>query len=282
MFKHHFKIDYIHKYLKYKNKYINLKQYGSSSNLKDDIYIYGDWEHIFETNQAIDINFKKLGYPEDKIGNVLYFNPINNNLEIINNIIVFDEDDLSENKILAELDIEKTITKVINFFKNKGISSKLSKDKQDQILIEEKLAKEQQELSLKIKIKELEEKSKEREIKARKLEEEELKKKDKEKSEREEIIRIHQVAKQEKIKSNNEKNKIIAECKKIKNKQICNNNINCYFNIKTNICNPKIDKLKKIAERLASIHEVKQVKIFELHREGIALEKKKEKILSRM
>ena len=83
MFQHHFKPDYKEKYLKYKNKYNNLKkQFGSAASVVSEDYQYGDWEHIYDLNNAINYKFKELEFPLDELNNALYQSKTDN-LELI-------------------------------------------------------------------------------------------------------------------------------------------------------------------------------------------------------
>jgi hypothetical protein len=293
MFQHHFKPDYKEKYLKYKNKYNNLKkQFGSAAVVSED-YEYGDWEHIYDLNNAINYKFKELGYPLNKLNDVLYLNPKTDNLELISDIIVYESKKVSDDKVLADIDITKSLIKIQDFFKAKDITSEKSREKKDEIIKNQNLKKiqdeerelrkreaEAAEIARKQEIAEIErlererlarqaeaaEKARKDEIEARKAEIEDKKA---------EIIRIKQVAEKAKIESEDEKQEITKECNKINNYKVCNRNVNCYYHHRDKKCKPSDEALKNITDRLSAISEVKQYKIMKLEEEKKALNDKK-------
>ena len=291
MFQHHFKTDYKEKYLKYKNKYLKLKtQHGSSVSAAkaESDYLYGDWEHVMDTEVGINEKFKKLGYPVDDRDNALFLNPKTNELEKLSDLVVFDKEELNENKILADIDLEKTLSLVDKFLEDNKINMEVSKTEYDQKNLREKMLKEererqeaavlkQQQEAEEKRIAELEKARIEREEMARQLEEADRARRAAEEAQQAELVRIRTVAAQAKSDSDEETNRLSADCDRLRGNKQCKTNANCYYNFKNNRCLPTTDALQSIADRLAAVSEVKQVKIMDLEIEAEALVNKKSK-----
>jgi hypothetical protein len=289
MFQHHFKTDYKEKYLKYKNKYLKLKnQYGSSVSATEaeSEYIYGDWEHVMDTEEGINKKFISLGYPADDNDNALFLNPKTNKFEKISDLVVFDKKDLKDNNLLADISLEQTLYLVENFLKNNAINNKASKDRYEQNILRKKMLREdrekqeaqllkQQQKAEEERIAQLEEARIQREEMARKLEEADRARRATEEAQQAEIIRIKSVAGQAKSDSDEETNRLNADCDRLIDNKQCKTNTNCYYNFKNKKCLPKNDALQNIADRLAAVSEVKLVKIMDLEEEYDSLVNKK-------
>jgi len=87
---------YKNKYLKYKAKYINLKnQIGSASFAtasSDD-----DWEIDADQSDLLDEYYIKQGYPSNHIGQSLFYNTKNNKMELISELLEDKHDDIKYN-----------------------------------------------------------------------------------------------------------------------------------------------------------------------------------------
>lgn len=87
---------YKNKYLKYKAKYINLKnQIGSASFAtasSDD-----DWELDYDQSTLLDEYYIKQGYPSNRLGQSLFYNTKNNKMEVISELLEDKQADIKYN-----------------------------------------------------------------------------------------------------------------------------------------------------------------------------------------